>query len=238
MPSDTTFGGAIGWTLWYIGEIAFKWVPGFVISATGEKSTDMTPALAPPPTITQPVRVEDIVQFLQTNSAPGVYDQLYHNWSVLVGVSIALSLIFAAILAYALTRVFQIRQAEYKHFQAMGHTVTARDVPKTRLRWDRILEQAGSESDQNRRLAILEADIMLSELLDELGYKGETMADKMRQVPKAQFNTIDFAWEAHRARNVVAHKAEHSVSVHESERIIGLYDRVFREFGFIENASS
>jgi vacuolar-type H+-ATPase subunit H len=117
---------------------------------------------------------------------------------------------------------------------AAAHPVAEHDIPKARLRWDRILDEANSENDQNRRLAILEADIMLNELLDDLGYKGETLADKMRQVPKAQFNTIDLAWEAHRARNKIAHEAGHEISAYEAKRIIGLYDKVFREFGFIE----
>jgi hypothetical protein len=181
------------------------------------------------------VRVQDVVQFLQTNSAPGVYDQMYQNWGILVGFSIALSLIFAAVLIYSLVRVFQIRQTEYKKFQAAAQSVAAHDIPQTRLRWERILEQASSESEQNRRLAILEADIMLGELLDDLGYRGETMADKMRQIHKAEFNTIDLAWEAHRARNVIAHEADYQVSSHEAMRIIGLYDKIFREFGFIES---
>jgi hypothetical protein len=223
--------------LWYIGEIAFKWVPGFVISLSPIPAdpTVTTPAqTAPPPVITEPVRVQDFIDFLQSNSAPGVYDKLYHDWTVFVAISIALSLIFAAILIYSITRVFQIRQAEYKYFNSVAHTVAAQDIPKTRLRWNRILEQANSENPQNHRLAILEADIMLGELLDELGYRGETLADRMRQVPKANFNSIDLAWEAHRARNRVAHEANYAPTSQEVRRLIGLYDRVFREFGFIE----
>jgi hypothetical protein len=234
MPSDTTLPQGVGWVFWYIGEVAFKWIPGFVVSLTTGQTADSAVPPVHPPTITEPVRIQDVVQFLQSNSEPGTYSQLYNNWFLFVGISIAVSLVFAGALIYCLTRIFQIRRAEYKRFLAVAHTVSAHDIPKTRLRWDRILEQANSESDPNRRLAILEADIMLGELLDELGYRGETLADKMRQVPKAQFNTIDLAWEAHRARNVIAHEAGHAMSDHEVRRVIGLYDKVFREFGFIE----
>lgn len=234
MPSDTSLPGALGWTLWYIGEIAFKWVPGFAISLTGVQNADTAAPPAPPPTITQPVRVQDVIEFLQSSSQPGEYARLYHDWTIFVAFSIALSLIFAAVLIYAVTRIFQLRQAEYRHFQSVAHSVTAQDIPKTRLRWSHILEQANSENPQNHRLAILEADIMLGELLDELGYRGETLADRMRQVPKANFDSIDLAWEAHRMRNRVAHEAGFALPSHEVRRIIGLYDKVFREFGFVE----
>ncbi len=235
MPTDVSLPGAVGWVFWYAGEIAFKWVPGFVVAMTGGHSQDAFVQPVAAPVITEPVTVGQVVQFLQLNSAPGIYDQLYYDWNILVGISIAISLVFGAVLIYSVTRTFQIRQAEYKHYQTVSQTIAAHDVPKTKLRWTGIMEQANSENEQNRRIAILEADIMLSELLDELGYRGETLGDKMRQVDKSNFNTIDLAWEAHRARNVIAHEAGHSVSPHEAHRIISLYDRVFREFGFVES---
>jgi hypothetical protein len=234
-PDPSTLPGAIGFIVWYMGEVTFKWVPGFVVSFANSAAGTQVPPSPAPPTITQPMTVLDVAQFLQANSAPGVYDELYKNWYGLIAVSVTLSLIFAAILIYSIVRTFGIRQTEYKHYQAIAQPVAAKDIPKVRLRWDRILEEANSENDQNRRLAVLEADIMLGELLDDLGYRGETLADKMRQVPKAQFNTIDLAWEAHRARNRIAHESGYQMSPYEARRIIGLYDKVFREFGFIES---
>src|SRR3989338_4732588 len=109
------------------------------------------------------------------------------------------------------------------------------DVDKTRLRWDRVVEQASADSEHGWRLAILEADIMLNELLDLEGYRGETMADKMKQVDRARFNTIDYAWEAHKIRNQVAHEgAAFPLSAREVRRVIGLYESVFREFDLLK----
>ena len=83
-------------------------------------------------------------------------------------------------------------------------------------------------------MSILEADILLNELLDVLGYRGETMADKMKQIVKADFNTIDLAWEGHKIRNRIAHDgAQFPLSARDARRVIGLYEQVFREFKFI-----
>ena len=61
------------------------------------------------------------------------------------------------------------------------------------------------------------------------------MADKMRQVARGDFNTIDVAWEAHRARNAIAHQGIGApLSSREAGRIISLYEKIFREFNFIE----
>jgi len=114
-------------------------------------------------------------------------------------------------------------------------SIAKEDTPRTHLRWGKVLEQANSDSEQHWRLAILEADIMLNELLDLKGYKGETMADKLKQVERADFNSIDDAWEAHKIRNTIAHEgASFQITSREVRRIIGLYEKVFREFKVIE----
>src|SRR5262245_45282275 len=96
-PDATTLPGALGWTLWYTSEIAVKWLPGFVVSMSGVQPPG-TPVPTAPPVITEPVSVLDVVQFLRTTSVPGVYDKLYNDWTIFVGISLALSLVFAAIL--------------------------------------------------------------------------------------------------------------------------------------------
>lgn len=224
--------GSLAWALWFLGEVAFKWVPGAVVSVTG---TSPVPTYSSSPTvITDAVSVPQAVQYLQTASAPGVYDQLFLGWSEFVTLSMLISLCLAALIIYCSVRMFQIRQGERRRFAAAQRTIIAHDMPKTQLRWSRIEEEMGSESEKSWRLAILECDIMLNELLDSLGYKGETMADKMRSVDRADFNTIDLAWEAHRFRNRIAHEGTGTPLSHrEAQHVVSLYEKVFREFKHI-----
>lgn len=232
MNPDPTVGGSLAWALWFLGELAFKWVPGAVVATTG--ATPMSADIPPPTAIDAPVSAPQIVDYLQTASAPGVYDNLFHVWSTFVALSILFSLGMSAIVVYCSVRMFQVRQIERRRFAALQQTVVAKDVPKTQLRWNRILEEGTSDNERQWRLSVLEADIMLNELLDVLGYKGETMADKMRSVDRSVFNTIDLAWEAHKFRNKVAHEASsHLLNAREVRRILGLYERVFKEFHFV-----
>ena len=118
--------------------------------------------------------------------------------------------------------------------EAIAHPVAAKDVPQTQLRFNRIRDEVSGEDEHKWRVAILESDIMLNELLDILGYKGETMGDKLKGVPRSAFNTIDIAWEAHKARNQIAHEGSgYALSAREARRLVGLYEQVFREHGFI-----
>lgn len=234
MTGDSSLSGAISYFLWFFGELVFKWVPGIALSVVGPEGPANSAFGAQVPAITHPVTAGEVATYLQTASAPGTYEQLFTAWRAFVGLSVFFSLFFGAWLVYCIVRIYQHKRAHYLHIQHIQHSVAAHDVPQTRLRWDRVMEQAYSENEQNWRLAILEADIMLNELLDYLGYRGETMADKMRQVEKVDFKSIDLAWEAHRLRNQIAHQsADHPLSAREVRRVVGLYEQIFREFSFV-----
>lgn len=229
MPVDT-FSGAFGNIAWFFGEVAFTWVPATIGTVTG------TAPGAPPPIslLSQPVTASDASAFLQAAS-PGEYATLFHYWAELVAVSIIFSLLFAALVIYCAFRIAEIRRHEALGYEAAVHPVAAGDISRTQLRWNGIVDEANSEDERKWRLAILEADIMLNELLDVLGYRGETMADKMKQVDRATFRSIDSAWEAHRVRNQIAHQGSaHLLTAREARRVIDLYEQVFREFKIIE----
>ncbi|MCR4325280.1 MAG: hypothetical protein NUV59_00525 [Patescibacteria group bacterium] len=229
-------GESFAWAFSSLGELFFKWVPATIATVAGAGTPP--PPGSPAPAVSMvwhPVTVPEAVQYLQAASDTGVWSNLYHQWSVFVAISLFISLILTALVIYCAIRIQQIRYHERTMFDAMANTVRAVNIPKTQLRWQRITEQMESDDEHRWRLAILEADIMLNELLDTLGYKGETMADKMKQVAPADLNTIDLAWEAHKARNRIAHEGTHAhLSKDEAQRIIGLYRRVFRESNFIE----
>ena len=55
-------------------------------------------------------------------------------------------------------------------------------MPRTQLRWNGILEEANSDDERKWRLAILEADIMLNELLES----GMNVLDTAAMYPGAE----------------------------------------------------
>ncbi len=237
MDPNPSPGNSIGSALWFLSEVAFKWIPGAVMAVSGTAAPvpggePVSPLAAP---ITTPVSAPEVVQYLQLASAPGEYDQMFQQWSTFVAFSLLVTLCLGALIIYCAIRVFQIRQIERRRFYQTRRTVAAQDIPKSQLRWNRIREEANSDSEQSWRLAILEADIMLNELLDVMGYKGETMADKMRGVDRANFNSIDLAWEAHKIRNKIAHDGSaHQMTARETRRVIALYEKVLKDARYIE----
>ena len=99
------------------------------------------------------------------------------------------------------------------------------------MKWERVIEHINSPNNSEWKLAIIEADIMLDDLLRAAGYHGDSLGDMLKAVEKSDFLTIDFAWEAHKVRNQIAHQgADFELTEREAKRIIALYEAVFKEF--------
>lgn len=108
------------------------------------------------------------------------------------------------------------------------------DAPTGNHRWERILELSESLNENDWRLAIIEADIMLAELLEKMQLPGDTIGDKLKLIEKSDFTTLDNAWEGHKIRNVIAHQGtNYMLNQREAKRIITLYQSVFEEFHVI-----
>jgi len=233
MNGTDTVIGSFGVIAQFLGQAAFQWLPGAIGTAfnPGEPGS-LIPPIAP---ISNPVGFGDMINYLNQTSLHGTQYPLYQKWVGFVLLSTTVSFALVVFVIYCTMRIKQIRQYEENKFAAVAHTIQSQDVSRTQMRWNRITEQIHSDSEQNWRLAILEADIMLGELLDVLGYRGETMGDKMRGIERADFNAIDMAWEAHRARNKIAHEGTSLLlNAREARRILNMYEAVFREFRFIE----
>lgn len=136
--------------------------------------------------------------------------------------------------AYAVKALTAVTVAQNAYFDAVPEEKEKSDAAVKSQRWERVLTHLGSPSPSDWKFAILEADIILDELLDASGYRGETVSDKLKRVESSQFRSLEGAWEAHKVRNSIAHEgSSFIVTEREAKRVIDLYRDTFEEFHFI-----
>jgi len=169
-------------------------------------------------------------------------------WRDAFSVSLLLSMALLIVILYVSIRTKQVREIEDAKYansplssagSALFHSTTSvsQDNTSTQTkRWKEIILHVQSSSATNWRQAIIEADIMLDSAITGKGYFGESLGEKMKQVSKGDINSIDDAWEAHKVRNKIAHDgSDYDLNQREARRVIGLYENVFNELGYIDN---
>ena len=159
----------------------------------------------------------------------GFQAAIAHIWLWIIVIGYLLSIIGLFVIVYATVRLFELRKREELYYS------TLIESPETTggmsPRWLHIESLAAGTSASEWREAIIEADIMLDDMLARQGYVGDGVGEKLKAAEPENFKTLQDAWEAHKVRNQIAHEGSaFNLSESLARRTIGRFETVFREF--------
>lgn len=151
---------------------------------------------------------------------------LAHVWLGIVIVGYVVSVLGLVLIVYLMMRLFELRRREEEFYRTP--LVAPGKASATNPRWEHITKLMEGENPSGWKEAIVEADILLDDVLTRQGYEGNSMSDKLKN---AEFSTLEDAWEAHKVRNQIAHQGStFDLSETLARRTISRYEAVFREF--------
>jgi hypothetical protein len=154
-------------------------------------------------------------------------------WSVYAFFAFLLSIAMLALYAYASSRRWQyyaLGDKELRDEEAL-YDELYRGVRKSDRLSD-VLTHIESPHPNDWKLAIIEADIILDDVLKQQGYIGNSLGERLKSISTGQLNSLADAWEAHKVRNRIAHEgADFVLTKRVAEETISRYRKVFNEFG-------
>ncbi|MFT7507726.1 MAG: hypothetical protein ACI92I_000892 [Acidimicrobiales bacterium] len=175
-----------------------------------------------------------LVEILTGND--GLYDTIVAWLTTAWGIFSILSFIVSAILIfgiiYSYIRFNQMSEIETKQLlDAEKRWKELHGDSQENRRWSEIKTHLTSDNPNDWKLAIIEADIILGDVLHDAGYAGLSIGDQLKSASAASFTTLRDAWDAHMIRNDIAHKGTDFVLTQSmAKEAIIKYERVFREF--------
>lgn len=107
---------------------------------------------------------------------------------------------------------------------------------KKMKRWKKVKKWISSKRESDLKVAIIEANRLLYECLEERGIKGRDILEKLENVspkllPLDVFEKIKKAFEIY--KNIIEDPS-FKISQKEAKKIINDYERVLKELGFLE----
>lgn len=158
----------------------------------------------------------------------------YEAWPVLMFYSFIISCILLFCILYIYNKRKEVLVENSRVFETVLAKTEFNDVDIKNERWDKILQLINSEQESDWKMAIIDADVILDEMLTKSGYHGESLGEKLRSVEVSDFTTLNSAWEAHKIRNMIAHGGPNTVlNKRLAKKAISMYKEVFQEFEFI-----
>jgi hypothetical protein len=149
-------------------------------------------------------------------------------------IAILITLFMAYVIIYSHIKLKQMAKEQEEKFNATKVKELTPDIGQDKAlheKWQKVQAHINSNNPSDWRLAILEADIMLGDVLEKMGYQGDSIGEKLKSVDKSDFLTLQLAWDAHLVRNQIAHEgADFKLNEREAKEVIDKFKKVFEEF--------
>ncbi|MFC1701110.1 hypothetical protein ACFLZ0_03180 [Patescibacteria group bacterium] len=167
------------------------------------------------------------------------YDEFIVRWPIILQrweqntlpfriISGIISIILFAIIIYL---IVLIRDDIKASLEMVVDSVDVPDAPKKKIikMWEDVVDKLENEDENSYKMAIIEADKLFDDLLKRIGYKGDNMSDRLKQITPSHMANIHQVWAAHKVRNRIAHEPNFHLTHEDAISAVKAYERAFED---------
>ncbi|MEA2113689.1 MAG: hypothetical protein U9P63_03500 [Patescibacteria group bacterium] len=157
---------------------------------------------------------------------------LSSNWEETLFILKTISIILSILLIFViLFLIFQLRKEIKKSLELVTESAVSAALSKktTSKEWESVLEKIEKEDTDSCKMAVIEADKILDDLLKRNGYAGEDMGERLKQITSAQLFNLDEVWQAHRVRNRIVHESDFKLTHPQAKRAVEIYQKALED---------
>ena len=165
--------------------------------------------------------IDNIISFIFTPTFTG--------WLLFLKILFtALALIFFGFIILALNKTTWLKRmfiwdiTEFFSFRPYGTRKVEKD-------WAKITARLETDLESEWKLAVIEADSILNDILMKMGFGGETLGERLDRLTAVTLPNLQQIREAHKIRNNIVHDPDYRVSSDEAKRVVGIYEQALRD---------
>lgn len=129
---------------------------------------------------------------------------------------------------------YKINRLNKKRIDMYIDAVFEEKIPEERaLKWQEIKNHMDSNNSSEWKMAVIEADALVGEIIERIGYRGETLGEKLKNIEPSDLDSLQDVWEAHKLRNRIAHEHDNVLVRKDAEDAIAKYEKVLKELKYI-----
>jgi len=191
---------------------------------------------APPPWLNLEYFFNKIFDFIE-NFVPwvfGIFDKIFGiKTGFFKYVALAVILIALAGLIFVIAKLVEIRWFRKKiyfsdFFEESETSIARKDT------WSSVKRRLDSGSDDDWELAVVEADVIVENIMERIGFRGLTLGDKIKSIDERNFSNLKNLWEAHTARiRIDQGGAEYKITKEEAKEALDKYEKALKELKYL-----
>lgn len=153
---------------------------------------------------------------------------LYPNltgWLLIIKIIfLVISSIFLGFIIWALIKTEWLKRLilwDLKEFL----TYRAYLVKKYIEEWKEIKKRLDTGLESEAKLAIIEANSLLNEVLKNMGYPGESLGERLDKLTTDVLSNLEEVREAHKIHSDIIHDPTYRLNLDEAKRAISIYEK-------------
>lgn len=169
--------------------------------------------------------IQEIINFITNPEL--VSPTFFSVWQAFRLVFIFVSILLAGMIVFLLF-VNGYLQARFKeNFDEFVKAKPFRNV-KVKVDWNEVIKNIKEGKESDRKLAIIEADDAINDALDQLGYQGSDMREKLDKLSGNIIPNIEDLKKAHKVRRDIVYDPSRGLSKEEAQELIYIYEKTLR----------
>lgn len=163
----------------------------------------------------------NIIQFVLQPHFSGWF--LFLKWGFIVFSALLLGfIIFILMNTLWLKRLFLWDIQEFFTSRPFGVRRVVSDWLKIKARLD-----TGMTSEY--KLAVIEADAMLDDILKRMGFGGESLGERLGKITAASLPNIEDIKVIHQTRNNIVHDPDYRLTLEEARKVIDVFEKALTD---------
>lgn len=145
---------------------------------------------------------------------------------------IILSIIFLALIIYFLLKTKWLKflllydLEEILTYKPAGSRQSGKD-------WEKIIKRLDSGLESEYKLSVIDADNLLFDCLQTMGFSGTIMEEKLEKVSSVILSNIADVKEIHQVRNKIIHDPDFKLSREDAKKILAIYEKSLSDLQMI-----
>lgn len=155
------------------------------------------------------------------------------------GILLVVQLVFMLISVFFVIAIILILRysnwLKFRYFTDVSEIATYRAYGAKRISkdWAKILARLETGNEDEYKLAVIETDSMLDNILQRLGYPGATLGEKLKPLNSSIIPNIDSILQAHKVRNDIVHDPDYYLTLEEVKETLAIYEQTFKDLQVI-----
>ncbi len=169
--------------------------------------------------------IENFLENLTLFFSSHAFDNLIFYFKIaflVLALSAIVFIIFALFKTSWLRMLILYDAAEFLSYRPFG-------VKKMEKDWRKIIVRLDTGLESEYKLAVIEADNMMNDVLKKMGYAGASLGENLNKLTAATLPNIEEIREAHHVRNNIVHGPDYKLSLDEVKKALGIYEKALRD---------